>query len=661
MTTILSHNKNNGGAIIAVLLVFCALAGGVNAIQEPAAWWNTTTNMAINGSYNLTNEMNTTNSSLTMNSGTNLTIANSQINFSVGTVTWTNIGTGNFTIYNSTVKGTAGSGTTNTLTLNRNGIFYFTNSVISGFYRLTLNTPTKAIIANNNISLRDRNIFIFAGGSHIIDGNIIRDGGPGLFINSGSVNNNVTNNIIYNTTGGLTINSGINNTRIINNTVHDIVGDHGISCFSNNMGVLIENNTVYNIDSTHYLIDTYNNCSNSLIKGNVVWNASDGIISSSLRNDNVTFQNNQVYNVTGYAYQFNNASNSNSYADYAHNATTRMFTVTNSLNIGVHNFSSNNSKGIDMYVANSENVNVSGLRIYNSNTSNVYLSDSNATFFSNSLDRSNTIYNISIAGASNNVRFENVSGYYFNSTSLSTLYANLTSQWARFESYSSSNNNLNIYNLTNALIYFQNGSAQCTSIQSCDDNLNISVASYNYSILLDNFSVNQSATVRSNDPITVTNSSSNVRAITSTLTSTLTNVSVTVATGGIVPSSPLLVHPDGSSEYPSYLYDNVAGTITFNATIQSGVNTLYINEAQTVQDDICSDGLQSLDELGGWLPIFALLVGASVAIGALALFNGGFSIDGSFSLENIGPVAVTFVVAAITIGIGANILSGAIC
>jgi len=86
-------------------------------------------------------------------------------------------------------------------------------------------------------------------------------------------------------------------------------------------------------------------------------------------------------------------------------------------------------------------------------------------------------------------------------------------------------------------------------------------------------------------PIVVANGSSNTKTITSSVPGNVNNVTVTVLTGSIIPSSPRITYPNGSSEYPSYLYDSVGGTMTFNATIEPGANTVYIDSVVVVLEN----------------------------------------------------------------------------
>jgi hypothetical protein len=96
--------------------------------------------------------------------------------------------------------------------------------------------------------------------------------------------------------------------------------------------------------------------------------------------------------------------------------------------------------------------------------------------------------------------------------------------------------------------------------------------------------------------------------------------------------------------------------MTFNATIQTGTNTLTIN-TDTIEETICANGVGSLDELSGWIPVIALIIGAAAVIGVLGFGKGA----DSFTIENLGTTAITIVFTVIVIAVGAGIIQGAIC
>lgn len=95
------------------------------------------------------------------------------------------------------------------------------------------------------------------------------------------------------------------------------------------------------------------------------------------------------------------------------------------------------------------------------------------------------------------------------------------------ESGTPSTKNIPIYDATNALVRFSNGSVACSDISSCDGNVNITLAPQNYSYVLDNFNITENI-IRDKSPIWIKNYSDDGRQliyrIASNLTQTIHNV-----------------------------------------------------------------------------------------------------------------------------------------
>ena len=90
-----------------------------------------------------------------------------------------------------------------------------------------------------------------------------------------------------------------------------------------------------------------------------------------------------------------------------------------------------------------------------------------------------------------------------------------------FENYNvTSNVQSNIYNQTNSLIYFSNGSVACSDISTCDNNINITLTPNNYSYVLDNFNLTEGVT-RQFSPLSISGSTTS-KTITSDLTQSIT-------------------------------------------------------------------------------------------------------------------------------------------
>lgn len=94
--------------------------------------------------------------------------------------------------------------------------------------------------------------------------------------------------------------------------------------------------------------------------------------------------------------------------------------------------------------------------------------------------------------------------------------------------------------------------------------------------------------------------------------------------------------------------------------INASYNLLFLQgyyDNPDVTVSICNNGLEGLNELGGWLPVIALIIGAAAVVGVLGFGKG---ID-SLNLESLGSAAITIVFTVIVIAVGATIISGAIC
>lgn len=157
--------------------------------------------------------------------------------------------------------------------------------------------------------------------------------------------------------------------------------------------------------------------------------------------------------------------------------------------------------------------------------------------------------------------------------------------------------------------------------------------------------------------------SSNTRSIISSLNLT-TDSAIIINTEGVVPSSPFVVYPNGSTFYiTDYVYDSSSGTFAYNDSVPPGSSYLHLNSVDPTVYDICSSGQSSLFELSNWLSIFGLLVGALFVLGVLSSF--GF-VDLNiptefFTIDNLAGIGLMLVGAAITISVGAQIIASALC
>jgi hypothetical protein len=167
-----------------------------------------------------------------------------------------------------------------------------------------------------------------------------------------------------------------------------------------------------------------------------------------------------------------------------------------------------------------------------------------------------------------------------------------TTQTANGISVASNGANRNIIsnftsNVTAQFILNTTGATPSYSVLLSPTNL-LTVLNYSYNGTAATFTTN--ITLQNGNstvylsPLNISNISTNVINISSSLAINYTNVTLNISTNGITPSSPRLVLADGTVQNPVYSYDSTAGTMTFNATIEPGTNLLYISE-------VCGDSV----------------------------------------------------------------------
>jgi len=107
------------------------------------------------------------------------------------------------------------------------------------------------------------------------------------------------------------------------------------------------------------------------------------------------------------------------------------------------------------------------------------------------------------------------------STSTIKMQFEFFREYSWFKNVNQTNNYTTaLFNLTNALIYFNNGSVACTDLSTCDDNINITLTPQNYSYVLDNFNLTEGVT-RQFSPLSISGSSTS-KTITSSLSQAIT-------------------------------------------------------------------------------------------------------------------------------------------
>ena len=84
-------------------------------------------------------------------------------------------------------------------------------------------------------------------------------------------------------------------------------------------------------------------------------------------------------------------------------------------------------------------------------------------------------------------------------------------------------------------------------------------------------------------PVSVSDALGNTAILTNNISVSLLNVVAVIKTNGVTPSSPRISYPDGSSVYPSYSYDSVAGVMTFTTSLPSGTSVLLLHTQEDGQ------------------------------------------------------------------------------
>jgi|GEM_PF-5328340 len=158
---------------------------------------------------------------------------------------------------------------------------------------------------------------------------------------------------------------------------------------------------------------------------------------------------------------------------------------------------------------------------------------------------------------------------YWETSSRKVTNKTIDSQTLLFNNTDTRERPVRLYNLTDTLIYFQNGSVVCSNISACMGNVNYTLNAGNYTYVLDNFNLTEGET-RDNSPVSFISSSTTQKDINSTLNSSI-NMTVVASVSSCDISS---VSLDGAN--PSYSCEN--SKITINITqIDAGNNILSIS------------------------------------------------------------------------------------
>jgi len=548
-----------------------------------------------------------------------------------------------------------------------------------------LNNATNILINNNvyeNITLRlvDSDSGYFA--KNITFSNNIASNGDSKIITGGNDNNwtdwYIFNNTLQNTTTFISNPIGLNNFYIYNNYLFNSTDDFWISIKNGSNGHIFNNiidiaDSGIIIQGNSYNISIFNNnISNS-------WTNHDAydagiLIATNSRNSSSKINNLRVYNniLTNYGCVGilirdlqNSTIENNIFTQESNFLINRSFRCSNEPFMGI--FIHQLYKGfIPALTQSTDNYDVASL----------HQSD-------NLIIRNNTFNNIQvplrIQGIYNNITYD-INNYWFKQFNLpfysdfdkffiSNNFTNLTgidpigqftsilkqginnnfslnysiSQY--YEYYKNINSfslQLNLYNKTNSLISFSNGSVACSNINSCDGNINITLTPNNHSYVLDNFNLTEGVS-RLNSPLWFAQTSLNEIHIASNLTDSIT------ATVIVTPRSEwgtnfqsvnrVTYTPNGGS---STVYDGQDAR-NFLSVLTSTGQELLLNPSQSSNELIIETACSSFTLTGfRIIMIFASLM-LILVIGNL-IYNRG--LDG-FNINEIFLLAVVIIVCVI--------------
>lgn len=235
---------------------------------------------------------------------------------------------------------------------------------------------------------------------------------------------------------------------------------------------------------------------------------------------------------------------------------------------------------------------------------------------------------------------------------LNNLFINNTNRTATY--------NLKVGYVSNSLMFFSNGSVACSNINSCDGNINITLAPGNYSYILDNFNVTESI-ARQNSPIWFSSSTSTEKHIASNLTQ---SINATVIFD--VSSCDNLARIDYTSDtgtytqaFPGTGYTCANNVVTININNiepaqNSNIIRLTYNYDRQELEGMCSNLVDGFGEFGQLLTLIIIGIVIVLVVGGLQM-NGpqfdfkGFLIQSSLSLVFVviiailGPIMIQFI------------------
>lgn len=644
------------------LTLIVVVSSQVSSIQLPAGWWNMTTNMSLASNFNLTDDFNSTTGNLSVVTGGFLTILNSSINFTIGSIT-SNTGAAILVVNQSTISGT-NNNVNNRLLINRN----LNITIIHSFLRnlrlneLQGNGATNEFFVMVNSSLLDSDrlqsnnwAFVNITSSRFV--NITTPLVGMIRIRSRINSYSITNNLFENGSGlGLEIFLGADNGLILNNTIRN-TASHGVDNTDTNYTRVINNNII-NVGG--YGIDFHSQGSHAYSSGNTIVNATNGMIYSMGDGGtgcsfNLTSENNRIFNLTTSAQgmAFNtviNGTSSNDYIEGSGIGTSRGFSIsTNVTNIRILNGTVSNILGTALVIqVISRDIYVENLTVSNAIETFNFRESNNVTIV-NSLINSNQNHNGSVlaAPASTNYTFSNVMGHYFNWTSAQSLNFTLSQTYASFITVANVRNNISINNLNDALVYnVQTGQVYSNSeIANADGSVIIlNLGNNNRSYVLKDFNVTEGIS-RLFTPISFTSSNPTTKIIASSLSQPVNSTVIfNVEECGAINKISV-----NGIQYGFGSYNCSSSIVTMQSVqLNPGNNEIKINAA----DADCLSSMAGYQKIGTLLGLVILIAMVGLAITIL------YFSPAEFTNENHGGVAVvsSIIIVAMIYVVGLMIL-----
>lgn len=635
------------------LLAFVIVMFGVvsvSAIQQPSGWWNVSTNMAIASNSNITNEVNYTDGNLTISTGGDITIYNSDLNFTIGRIFSGSNQDYLLNISSSTIRGLTPNSADNRIYLLRGPDVYFEDS-----YFKSLNEIRFEGLSSSLSDIRIRNSYLqdFVGQLYFnkgFTGTILDSNNFSNMTYSseesikfrGTYNYNFTNNYLSDFgDAGIGLDLGSINTTINYNVFNNIKSIPIVISSSNNTIVIGNNATNYgwNTGNNGYCIDGVDETNGLLIENNICINGSTGITISltdlSNSGGGVILRNNKIINMTriGYGIAISNLESGGfiSENDYIDNALLRGISLRTSNNVTVTNLTMKNNKALDLLVDQIINVTINNLTIENNAPNTFDIVNSSNILISNSLIDSNEDYfGQFYTDVSYNVNFSNVLGWRFYFQNVTDLEFNISSERMYYKSDGSTTNIIQQNSLTSALAYNTNGSVLCGGLAT--GNCNITLPPGNASYVLDSYVLNES-NERTASPLNFTSSTSFEKTLGSSLVDNVT-VPVSFVVDHCDITSLTYTPESGSQVSPSYTCANDMVLTNVNVTSLSTNNQFLLTyQFPDTVNGFCQNVLDGYESFGPFIPVFFALLGIVVLIGIVSMII--FAINNPETLSNI--------------------------